>query len=147
MASKNKTNRRRSVTSEREVKAFEFRKAGCSYARIGEELGISAQAAHKLVGKVLVRHATLLKDNVPAQLEMELARLDDILRSISPGVQDGDLQAVDRALKVGVRRARLLGLDRKPSEEDPVGEKRKDSPPLTVQVYPDCNDPANEDSE
>ncbi len=94
-----------------------------------------------------VRHATLLKDNVPPQLEMELARLDDILHSISPGVQDGDLQAVDRALKVSMRRARLLGLDRKPSEEDPAGEKRKDSPPLNVYVYPPRHDQANENSE
>ncbi len=80
---------------------------------------------------------------------MELDRLDAIWRRVWQGVQAGDLPAIDRALKVHMCRTRLLlGLDRKPNgEDDPAGEKRKDSPPLTVQVYPDCNDPANEDSE
>ena len=119
MPSESKTSKRRSITAEREVKTFELRKSGWTFREIGAELGISGSAAYKLVNKVLRRHADLLKEDVPAQLAMELARLDAILRSIWPGVQDGDLQAVDRALKVGARRARLLGLDRKPSEEDP----------------------------
>ncbi len=147
MPSESKTSKRRSTTAEREVKAFELRKEGWTYRDIGAELGISGPAAFKLVTKVLRRHADLLREDVPTQLEMELARLDAIWRSIWPGVQDGDLQAVDRALKVGVRRARLLGLDRKPSGEDPAGEKRKDSPPLIVYVHPARHDQANEDSE
>ncbi len=148
MPSESKTSKRRSITAEREVKAFELRKAGWTFREIGAELGISGPAAFKLVTKVRRRHADLLKEDVPTQLEMELDRLDAIWRRVWQGVQAGDLPAIDRALKVHMCRTRLLlGLDRKPSGEDPAGEKRKDSPPLNVYVYPPRHDQANEDSE
>ncbi|HKJ76511.1 MAG TPA: hypothetical protein VKA64_04830, partial [Gammaproteobacteria bacterium] len=42
---------------------------------------------------------------------LELERLDRMLLSLWPKVTNGDPQAVEKALKVSERRARLLGID------------------------------------
>ena len=44
-------------------------------------------------------------------LALELSRLDGLLAKVYPMAAQGDLQAVDRVLKICERRARLLGLD------------------------------------
>jgi hypothetical protein len=43
--------------------------------------------------------------------QMQLARLDKMLTAIWKQVTSGNLQSIDRALKLEERRARLLGLD------------------------------------
>ena len=52
------TTTRRATTSERREQALKWRIAGYTFARIGKEMGISAQAAHKLVVKALHEVAT-----------------------------------------------------------------------------------------
>src|SRR5262249_7331072 len=42
---------------------------------------------------------------------LELSRLDELHRALWPLGLRGDLQAIDRLLKIAERRARLLGLD------------------------------------
>jgi len=56
---------------------------------------------------------------------LELERLDAMLFAIGPEVRKGSYGAIDRALKIMERRARLLGLDApvKGALTDPSGEK------------------------
>lgn len=106
-----RTSGRSVLAREREVQALELRKAGASYAAIGQALGISAMGAYKAVQRALKR---LTKHSEAAAAEvraLELARLDAMLLAIWPQVKQGHLGAIDRALRISQRRAALLGLD------------------------------------
>ncbi len=91
------------------AQALELRKAGCTYQQIKAQLGYhhtsSAQAAVTAALKYMLKEPT---DEVRA---MEAARLDSLLMAVWPAAVKGDHQAIDRALKIMDRRARLLGLD------------------------------------
>ena len=92
-----------------QLKALELRKAGVSYQRIADALGYkSASGAHKAVHTALKK---TLQEPADELRTLELARLDDMLKAIAPHVAAGNLTAIDRALKIQERRARLLGLD------------------------------------
>ncbi len=113
----------------KQARAIQLRIAGASFRAIKEAVGYnSEQAAYDAVKRALERVV-----DVPAQelLDLELRRLDDMLRAIWTrvvGRRIGDrelpaeLPAVDRALRILARRAALLGLDKKPghSAEDPL---------------------------
>ena len=62
--------------------------------------------------------------------DLEVARLDAMLLPLWRRVQQGDERAVDRALKIMERRARLLGLDA-PSKSEQSGS---DGEPLKIVV-------------
>ncbi len=64
------------MAAERTVEALELRKAGLSYRQIGERLGISAAAAHKLVSKALGEISERARDVAQETLALELERLD-----------------------------------------------------------------------
>ena len=83
--------------------------AGATYQAIAEQLGYAnAKGAHKAVASAM--KLTLCE---PAEelRELEVARLDAMLLALWRRVQSGDEKAIDRALKIAERRAKLLGLD------------------------------------
>lgn len=91
--------------------ALNLRRAGMSYAAIGRKLGLSKSRSHALVQLGLEEaraHITASADDLRTE---ELSRLDGMLAKAYPMAAKGDLQAIDRVLKIGERRARLLGLD------------------------------------
>lgn len=94
---------------EDEWKAVELRKAGLSYEAIARKLDIAnASSAQLMVRRALSRvDAEATKD----LREIECRRLDDMLFAIWTHVRSGHLGAIDKALKIMERRARLLGLD------------------------------------
>ena len=101
--------------AERRRQALKLRRAGCTYNEIASALGYrSASGTHKAVQKGL--HDTLSE---PAHelRKLEAARLDSLLAAVWDAAMAGHLGAVDRALRVAERRARLLGLDQ-PAEVD-----------------------------
>jgi DNA-binding CsgD family transcriptional regulator len=106
-----KTSGKRVLAREREEKALALRKAGASYSQIAKQLGVTKNAAHKMVTRVLDRYAYKIADGVPAVRELEIQRLDMLLLGIWDRARRGDGSAIDRALKIMERRARLLGLD------------------------------------
>ena len=108
---------------EKKRKALELRKAGASYEQIAEMLGYrSKSGAYKAVSLAL---RDLLREPADSVRKLELSRLDDMLMGIWPRVRSGDVLAIDRALKLAERRAKLLGLDApvKVAPTDPSGEK------------------------
>lgn len=92
-----------------QLKALELRKAGVSYAKIAETLGYkSASGAHKAVSSALKKTLQEPADDVR---RLEVERLDAMLLAMWPHVSKGAFGAVDRALRIMERRAKLLGLD------------------------------------
>lgn len=93
---------------------MQMRLCGMSYPAIAKELGCSSASAVK---EVFDRRLTLQgKESTERARAIEMARLDGYLKSIEPLLAVGDLAAIDRALRIQERRAKLLGLDTKAAE-------------------------------
>ena len=59
-----------------------------------------------------------IRESAAEILELELTRLDRLLMAVYPAAINGDLQAIDRALKIEDMRAKLLGLYDRAAEPD-----------------------------
>jgi DNA-binding Lrp family transcriptional regulator len=106
-----KTSRLRVQGAETRVQCFQLRLAGASFADIGKKLGISAQAAHQHVTKYLQETAAKTAEIAEDVRTLEVQRCDRLLLGLWPAASKGNPQAVEKALKVMERRAKLLGLD------------------------------------
>lgn len=103
---------KRLVATERRREAVTLRRTGLTYDLIGQAMGITRQTAHKLVMAELRQIAAETAAEADALRALEVERLDRLLQGLWARAQQGDLDAVDRALKISARRAALLGLDR-----------------------------------
>lgn len=104
----NKTSPRTIELAEKRAEALEYRKQGFSYVAIGAAMGISGPYAYELVTGAL---REMVREPGEDIIAMELSRLDDMLTAIYGHAVKGDIAAIDRVLKVGERRAKILGLD------------------------------------
>lgn len=106
----------KATVKEHQRRALELRLTGMSHRAIADALGVSD---HTTIGK---RVNTALKEitREPAEAvrDMELERLDRMLVAIWDKVADGDVTALDRALKIQDRRAKYLGLDAPTKTQD-----------------------------
>ena len=106
-----KTDKRSTIATERKKKAFELRKAGLTYEKIGIQIGVSTQAAHGLIKRELIRLSKLAESDASLIRTLEIERLDGLIDAIWSKAMEGDLAAIDRVLKISERRSRFLGLD------------------------------------
>ncbi len=94
---------------EKQMQALELRKAGVSYVRIAEVLGYaSGSGAHKAVASALKK---TLQEPADDLRTLEIERLDAMLSAIWASVKQGQYGAIDRAIKIMERKAKLLGMD------------------------------------
>lgn len=94
------------------LKAVELRKKGLNYSEIGFQFGTSKSQAYSFVQKGLAILRNELRESAQDALVLELARLDDIVKTnYDSAIEDGNVRAQDQLLKVHDRRAKLLGLD------------------------------------
>ena len=108
--------------SDKQRQALELRKAGVSYVMIAEKLGYRGPSgAHAAVASGLKR---TLQEPADELRKLEVERLDSMLLAINAQVKQGNHGAIDRALRIMERRAKLLGLDA-PTRQDVTsgGEK------------------------
>ncbi|MFK0045525.1 hypothetical protein ACIQU4_15630 [Streptomyces sp. NPDC090741] len=99
-------------TAERRAKAIRMKINGHSYTEIAEQLGYSSRgSASSDVRRALEKHVIEEGLAVEAWRELELARLDILQKAIWNKAMDGDPRAIETALKILDRRAKLLGLD------------------------------------
>ena len=94
---------------ERMARALDLRKGGASYRAIASTLGVSLRQA-ELDVKDALREVT----REPAQdvLTLELGRLDDLyMIAYTEARKTRDMRALNAAVRVSERRAKLLGLD------------------------------------
>ena len=138
-----KTAARTLDTATRRVYVLNLRKAGMTYAEIaaatlrkfGEEQlpsGWDERYAHKDVKRELDKLQAEIAESVDDIRQMELERLNDLLKGLWPQVAKSNpkLPAVDRVLRVMDRRAKLMGLDA-PTKSEITGE---DGNALTIRV-------------
>lgn len=109
----------------RQILAIDLRRAGYSYRAIGERLKVSHETARQDVESELERLAKLRDGKVEAERELELERLDMLMKALAPMAQVGNPGAVNSFLKCMERRAKLLGLDapQKIAPTDPNGNE------------------------
>jgi orotate phosphoribosyltransferase-like protein len=96
---------------ERDAHAYALRIAGHTFAEIGERLNVSTKRAWELVKRMHAENAPD-DDTVAEWRALQLARLETMHGAVWPAVLEGDLRAVDRALRIAAQTARLLNLDR-----------------------------------
>lgn len=105
------TSSRKAIGRERELQALELRKAGFTFDRIAQQLGISQPGAYKAVKRALSRLTAQTDEAADEVRRLELERLDGMLPVMWTQAKQGNQGAVDRVLRIMERRARLLGLD------------------------------------
>jgi hypothetical protein len=100
---------RRLEAVEQQEKALRYRKMGLTYGEIAERLGMrSSQTAWSAVESALKR---TLQEPADDLRKLELGRLDAMFVPVYVQACRGDLAALNAALNIMARRARLLGLD------------------------------------
>ncbi|MEM6259692.1 MAG: hypothetical protein AAGI37_15540 [Planctomycetota bacterium] len=105
--------------AERRNKAVELRKSGLPYTKIAEQLGVSLSTSYKDVAAVMAELKSHGLHLVMEMRQMELERLDAALLKVNQAMaaarQNKDhelvLKCVDRLVKIGESRRKLLGLD------------------------------------
>lgn len=106
----------RVAAQEKRKKALQLRLAGASLDRIVQEgIYTNKGSASRAIKQAL---ADITRESAQDVLAMELERLDAALMGIWAAVRSGDVFAIDRMLKIMDRRARYLGLDGAPQEDN-----------------------------
>ena len=106
------TAQRRIEAKERALKALELRKKGMRYEEIAQQLGYPNRGnAHKAVMKELELLAKECLEEAAQVRDLELQRLDALYLVAYAEVEEGNIPAIDRCLRIMERRAKLLGLD------------------------------------
>ena len=85
--------------------------AGFSYPEIAAQLGIAVGTAYKYVAGSIAKTKKEAAETADEIRAVEVARLDRMLAVLAPMVEEGNLHAVDRVLRIQERRAAYLGLD------------------------------------
>ncbi len=110
--------------AERDLKMFRMRQAGSSHAEIAKRYEISVPAVSKGISRILEKLNRDASLAYPEVLRMELERLDNLQSSVWPLTQfrretigdeeivvEPDMKAIQTALGIMDRRAKLLGMD------------------------------------
>ncbi|WP_157556254.1 helix-turn-helix domain-containing protein [Nocardia acidivorans] len=92
----------------RMAQALQLRETGANYRQIAQALDISTSTAHAYVDEAMKE---LTREPAESLLALELSRLDAMLLGIWKKASRGDLQSIDRALKIMERRTKYTGLD------------------------------------
>lgn len=116
------TSARKVLARQREAQAVKLRINGAEYAEIGALLGISKQAAWKLVSNYLKATRAQTGEDANVLRDLELQRLDALYMAMHPQAVKGNQGAVDRCLRIMERRAKLEGLDA-PTKNEVTGAR------------------------
>jgi len=108
---------RKTTATERKAQALSRRIGGFTFQQIADEMGVSRQAAHALVKSALAELNEKIAESAAELRRLELERLDTMRSAVWGGVLKGDLQSIDRALKISARLSALAGLDA-PTKQD-----------------------------
>lgn len=107
--------------AEQHVAAYELRLRGLTYREIGTAMNVPFQTVHTWCADLA---ATRTAESREALVAFELDRLDRYLTKLEEQIENGRAVArnIETALRVGERRAKLLGLDAATKVETTVTE-------------------------
>lgn len=120
MGALSKTSRPRARATVRQEQAIQLRIAGGSYQSIGQQLGISKEAARKLVKRGLSEVEKLCDEKAAELRRIEVARLDRLQASLWKRAVEGDVAAAKQCGVFIQQRCALLGLDKIPPPPEPA---------------------------
>jgi hypothetical protein len=89
--------------------AWQQRLAGVPIIDVAHDMGVSIETAKMLVREVHAAIADDLKESVAQNRELDLQRIDAMIRSWYPSAVDGDKDSADVMLKLLAQRAKLTG--------------------------------------
>lgn len=92
----------------REGIVMEMLNASVSVEEIAEKIGCTIDAVYKIRVRVLSRYVEKQADEYRNE---DLARLEALTRTLWPKARRGDVQAIDRLLKIMERKAKYTGAD------------------------------------
>jgi hypothetical protein len=94
---------------EREAEVLKLRRDGLTYDVIARRLGYSSPSgAHQAFQRAMAR---ITQEPAEEVRRLELERLDYLWECLAPAIAKGRGYAIEKALMIQDRRARLLGLD------------------------------------
>ena len=106
---RSRTSRHQIAIREKQLLGLELRKSGLQYAEIAELLGYStAESAARSVKSLLTETQ---RESVEEYLDIEARRYDDMLYAVWEKALTGNVQAIDRVLRILAQKASLLGLN------------------------------------
>ena len=105
---------------EKQRQALALRANGATYREIARQLDIPLSTAGVYVKRAIDEARAEVVEGAEYVVGLELERLDNMLLSLAPALRNGHLGAIDRALKIMERRAKLLGLDA-PAKQEVTG--------------------------
>jgi len=118
------------------TRAVELLAEGCSYDEIARQIGFTNRgSAHRAVSKALSEREAEGVDELRA---VELARLDRLQAVVWDKAVNGDVRAVNTAVKIIGQRVRLLGLGGRAGPEHP------EAVPQVLVVGPEGNQGDNQ---
>ena len=94
-----------------QTQALQLRAHGHNVRSIAKALGCGKSKAALLLSDAFAAEREHISQAKADLVETEVMRCDAYLQAIAKQVQAGNIKAVETALKVGKRRAELLGLD------------------------------------
>jgi len=101
----------RALIADRRRKVAANIQAGLSQAQIADALGVSRPTVHRDVQALIREWKAGGGRTIETYVALENSPLDRMLNVIWPDVLNGNLQAIDKMLRIMERRAKLLGLD------------------------------------
>lgn len=99
------------ATAKKTAEALALASEGWGYKEIGEAIGVSKTRAFQIVKAALEKAQSKIQVNAEGVINLELIRLDQMTIGIAKPAMAGDLNAIDRMLKIMTQRASLLGLN------------------------------------
>lgn len=99
------------LDTQKKMQIMQLRVAGWAIWQIADHLQISTQNVHSHILEQLSVWRDMTQEMSNELRELEVQRLDEFLRALWPKIQTGNPRAIETALKVAERRAKLLGLD------------------------------------
>lgn len=104
------------VSAKRKAQALDLRIQGLSYTEIASQVGVARQHCHRYVVDALAEINEHAAEEAAELRRLESERLDQMLVALSKKIADGDVAAIQVALKIQDRRAKLWGLDSRGEE-------------------------------
>lgn len=95
---------------DRAMEALRLANTGLNYPEIGKRMGLSKQAARYLVKRAAGQRALQFEEEREYYFVRQVDRLEELLSGVYRIAAMGDLEAMDRALKVIGEQNKMLGL-------------------------------------
>jgi hypothetical protein len=96
---------------DRQTKAVLLRRQGHTFREIAAEMKITLREAHRLVTTAFREAAHRSAETAEQMVQLHNERLDWMLKSLASEIDRGSSRAIEVAVKLLDRQARLLGLD------------------------------------